>query len=92
MPAEALVVPTILPTGAVHFAEVGQDATAQDVLNALVTVDEVKQDVLGSLEENYGWALQKVRNEHSGRPWEEDELEALGDGQWYESPQTWKCD
>lgn len=66
-------------TGSLHFAEVQQDSIAEDVIHVLMVVDEVKDEVLGELED-YGWALQRIRAEPSGRPWEEDELEALGDG------------
>lgn len=80
MSLNPLVVPTILTTGSLHFAEVKPDGTAQDVINALVALDEVKQEVLDDLED-YGWALQRIRLEASGRAWEEEELEALGDGE-----------
>lgn len=80
MPPNSLIVPTILPTGSLHFAEVDPNATAQDVINTLIALEGVKPEILGDLEDQ-GWALQKIRAEQSGRPWEEAELEALGDGQ-----------
>ncbi|KAJ6566849.1 hypothetical protein B0H19DRAFT_941165 [Mycena capillaripes] len=74
-----LIVPTKLTTGVLHFAEVQQNATAQDVIDALVGSGDVKSEVLGDLEDQ-GWALQTIRAEQSGRPWKVAELEALGDG------------
>jgi diaphanous 1 len=80
MPNNPLIVPTQLANGSLHFAEVGQDGTAQDVINALDALDEVKKDE-SIYEGGHGWALQRIRIEQNGRPWEEDELEALGDGE-----------
>jgi diaphanous 1 len=74
-----MIVPTVLVTGSLHFAEVHEKSTAQDVIDALVSVNEVTNEILGDLED-YGWALQRIRVEQYGRPWEEEELEALGDG------------
>ena len=51
----------------------------EDVINSLIALDDVRSEILGELEDN-GWALQKIRVEHNGRTWEEDELEAFGDG------------
>ena len=79
MSDNGLIVPIVLTTGTLHFASVKQDCTAQDVIDSLVALDEVTSDTLGDLEET-GWALQKIRREESGRMWEEDELEAIGDG------------
>lgn len=78
-PGNALIVPTILPNANVHFATVSNDGTAQDVINALLAVGEVQSEILGDLQE-HGWALQVVKTAHEGRRWEEDELNALGDG------------
>jgi hypothetical protein len=80
MPDNSLIVPTVLTTGSIHFASVKPDSTAQDVIDSLVVLHEVNSDILGDLEEA-GWALQKIRREESGRIWEEDQLEAIGDGQ-----------
>jgi hypothetical protein len=80
MPDNSIIIPTILTTGTLHFASVKQDCTAQDVIDSLVALDEVNSDILGDLEEA-GWALQKVRREENGRTWEEDELEAIGEGE-----------
>jgi len=77
--SDTLIIPTILTSGSLHFAEVSVDGQVQDVVDALLQVDGVKEDIIGDLEES-GWALQRVRLEPSGRPWEEDELMALGDG------------
>ena len=75
----ALIVPTITPSGSLHFAEVREDAQAQDVIDVLLGIDGLKEELLGDLEDN-GWALQKIRMEQNGRAWEEEELTGLGDG------------
>jgi len=77
--SEPLLVPTILVTGSLHFVEVPPDARAQEVIQRVLRIEGVKQEVLGDLNED-DWALQKIRVEHAGRAWEEDELLALGDG------------
>ncbi|KAK0190552.1 armadillo-type protein [Armillaria mellea] len=82
MPTSSFAVPTIFTTATLHFAEVSEDATAQDVIDALI--ETARAEVLGGLDDQ-GWALQKIRVERNGRPWEEDELEALGDGTLYPS-------
>ena len=74
-----LIVPTILPTGSLVFAEVAQEGRAQDVIDTLIDLPGVKEQILGDFEDN-GWALQRIRVEQSGRVWEEDELLSLGDG------------
>ena len=74
-----LIVPVITPCGTVHFASVPQNATAEDVVRALLE-EGVSEEVLGDLSDE-GWDLQVVRQEPSGRVWEEDELEALDDGE-----------
>ncbi|GLB34079.1 putative diaphanous FH3 domain contatinign protein [Lyophyllum shimeji] len=79
MPSNSLIVPTVLVTGSLHFAEVPEDSIAEDVIHVLIVMDEVKDEILGDLED-HGWALQRIRVEPSGRPWEETQLEALGDG------------
>ena len=81
MPDPPLVVPVILTNGALHFAEVAPDATTQDVIDVLVANTDVTTEALGDAEDD-GWALQTVRVEQPGRTWEEEELEALGDGAW----------
>ena len=78
--SDILIVPTIIQTGSLHFAEVSTDGTAQDVIDLLLAIEGLKGEVLGDLED-FGWKLQRLRMERSGRPWEEDELLALGDGQ-----------
>ena len=78
--SDTLVVPTILPTGSLHFAELATNGKAQDVIEFLLAAEGLKQEILGDLED-CGWALQRARSERSGRPWEEDELMALGDGE-----------
>ncbi|GAW03196.1 FH2-domain-containing protein [Lentinula edodes] len=74
-----LIVPIILVNGDLQFVEVDHGATVQDVLNELLETSDVKNNILGDLEDQ-GWALQRLRFERKGRRWEEEELEALGDG------------
>lgn len=81
MADNSLVVPVILVTGSLHFAEIRKDGKVQDVINFLLETEGAKAEILEDLKES-GWALQKIRVEQSGRTWEEDELMALGDG-WY---------
>lgn len=80
MASQPLIVPIQLVTGSLHFAELlSEEGTAQDVIDHLSKSEEVRRDILGDLEDQ-GWALQRIREERSGRPWEEDELVGLGDG------------
>ena len=80
--AAPLVAPVLSPSGTVHFVSVREDATVGDALNALSQMEDVKEDILGHLPEGeHGWALQTVLKSESGRQWEEDELENLGDGE-----------
>ncbi len=82
MPEDTLIVPTLLPSGTIHFAEVSQQGSAQHVIDSIMASGEVTKGTLGSLEDR-GWALQRIRREKHGRTWEQDELEALGDGKLY---------
>jgi diaphanous 1 len=79
MADDKLIVPVVIPSGSLHFATLPSTATIQDVQDYLVAIDSVKIEILGDLEP-YGWATQTVRSEHNGRQWEEEELEALGNG------------
>ena len=79
MPDDILIVPTVLPSGSLHFTSVQQHGTVADVINALRDLDEVKSDVLGDLHPR-GWAIQLIRKEAPSRQWEEAELDSLGDG------------
>lgn len=81
MPADTLIVPTLLPSGIIHFAEISQQGSAQDVIDSIMNSGEVEKGTLGSLEDR-GWALQRIRKEKHGRTWEQDELEAIGDGEF----------
>ena len=85
MPDDILIVPVVLPSGSLHFASIQQDGTVSDVINSLISLDEVKSDILGDLAP-HGWAIQLVRKESPGRQWEEDELESLGDGTYLGPP------
>lgn len=80
MSADPLIVPTIVPGGSLHFATIPANGTVQDVLDTLLADADAVAEVLGSLEP-YGWAVQRIRREPNGRQWEEDELEALGNGE-----------
>ena len=73
MPSDPLIVPTVVPGGSLHFATVTSGGKVQDVLDALILNSEVTSEVLGDLEP-YGWAVQRIRHEHHGRQWEEEEL------------------
>ena len=75
-----LIVPVISPFGTVYFASVSQNATAQDVIDSLIRLQDVRDEILGDLPDE-GWDLQMVRKEEAGRVWEEDELEASGSGE-----------
>ena len=74
-----LIVPIILPTRSLHFAEIPENGSAQDAIDTLLRIEGVTREVLGELED-CGWALQKIRVEECGQAWEEDELTMLGDG------------
>lgn len=80
MADQPLIVPVILPSSSLHFATISPNGTVQDIVETLVADQEITSEVLGELQP-YGWALQKIRREHNGRQWEEDELEALGNGE-----------
>lgn len=79
MASDPLIVPTVLPSGSLHFASVNSDSTIQDVIERLIALDEVTTDVLGDLHP-HGWGIQRIRTEKHGRRWEEEELESLGVG------------
>lgn len=79
MADDALIVPVVVPSGSLHFATVSSAATIQDVQDYLTANEDVTTEILQDLEP-YGWAMQRIRTEHSGRQWEEEELEALGNG------------
>jgi diaphanous 1 len=79
MPDDTILVPVLLASGSLHFATVARHGTAQNVIDALIALPEVREEVLGELVSD-AWALQRIRKEQNGRAWEEDELQALGDG------------
>ncbi|KIM29475.1 hypothetical protein M408DRAFT_8151 [Serendipita vermifera MAFF 305830] len=66
MTSVPLIVPTLSPSGAIHFAAVRREATAQDIIDALSVLDEVKEDILGDLQEN-AWAVQRIHRGLEGR-------------------------
>lgn len=75
-----LIVPIILPTRSLHFAEIFENGSARDAIDTLLRIEGVTREVLGDLED-CGWALQRIRAEERGRAWEEDELAVFGDGE-----------
>ncbi len=79
MSSNSLIVPVAVPSGSLHFATIDSDGTVEDVIRFLLINGEGTSEVLGDLEE-YGWTLQRIRREHSGRQWEEEDLEELGNG------------
>ncbi|KAG8876212.1 hypothetical protein FRC20_002184 [Serendipita sp. 405] len=81
MAAPPLIVPTLSPSGAIHFAAVTQDATVQDIIDALSTLDDVKEDILGGLED-CGWGVQKIRRSPPSG-WDEAELRQFGNGKTF---------
>jgi diaphanous 1 len=80
MPEASLIVPTTLPSGSLHFAQVNTNGTVKDVIDALLALPDATSEILGELE-GHGWALQHIRAEQTGRIWEEHDLESLGDGE-----------
>ncbi|KIK96072.1 hypothetical protein PAXRUDRAFT_32637 [Paxillus rubicundulus Ve08.2h10] len=76
---DSLVVPMLLLDGSLQYPSVSLDATAQDLIEILVRLEEVKSTVLGDIAPS-AWAIQRVRKEEPGHRWEESELVALGDG------------
>lgn len=79
MADETLIVPVLLPSESLQFATIPSNGTVKDVLDYLTAKPDVTNEVLGDLEP-FGWAMQRIRAERNGRQWEEDELEALGNG------------
>lgn len=80
MPESSLIVPVVIPTGSLHFATIQPGGTVQDVIDALLAQPEVTSEVLSGLDDT-GWALQRIRIGKSGKQWEENDLENLGDGE-----------
>lgn len=82
MSESSLIVPVVVPTGSLYFATIKPDGIVQDVVNVLLAQPEVTSEILDGLD-GTGWALQRIRIEKSGKRWEEEDLEKLGDGQSY---------
>jgi diaphanous 1 len=80
MPDSPLIVPVLITNGSLQFATISNNGTVQDVIDVLTRQPEVREGVLNDLQSNT-WALQKIRKEHNGRTWEEEELESLDDGE-----------
>lgn len=82
MSDNSLIVPVKVALGSLQFTSVKSDSTVQEVIDCLVALDEITSELLGDLE-GAGWAIQKIRQNESGRQWEEEELNAMGDGKQY---------
>lgn len=78
MAAQPLIVPTLSPSGALHFAAVTPNATAQDIIDALSVLEEVRDEILGDLLDS-GWAIQRIRKQAAGTT-ESDDGKSLGNG------------
>lgn len=74
-----LVVSVLLLDGSLQYPSISADTTAQDLIETLIRLDEVKGTVLDVA--SSAWALQRVRKEKLGRSWDETELVTLGDGE-----------
>ncbi|PVF96346.1 FH2-domain-containing protein [Serendipita vermifera] len=79
MAAVPFIVPTLSPSGALHFAAVDQSATSQDIIDALSVLDDVQKDILGDLPES-GWAIQRIRKHDPGTTWDANALTQVGNG------------
>ncbi|KAH7919532.1 hypothetical protein BV22DRAFT_1075069, partial [Leucogyrophana mollusca] len=79
MASESLIVPTLLPNGSLQYPTTSSTATALEFVANLLQHDEVKSEILGDLSEG-AWALQRIRRQPKGHQWEEEDLEALGNG------------
>lgn len=79
MADDSLIVPIEVPSGTLQFATISSGGTIQELLDSLTINEEITSQLLGDLQP-CGFAVQHIRQEHSGRQWEEDELEALGNG------------
>lgn len=75
---DSLTVPVLLLDGSLQYPSISADTTAQDLLETLIQLDEVKRTVLDVAPS--AWELQRVRREKPGRLWDETELLTLGDG------------
>lgn len=75
---DPLTVPVLLLDGSLRYPSISADTTAEDLIETLIQLDEVKCTVLDVAPS--AWGLQRVRKEKPGRSWDETELAALGDG------------
>lgn len=73
------MVPVLLLDGSLQYPPISTDTTAQDLIETLIQLDEVKCTVIDVTPSD--WALQRVRKEKPGRLWDEIELAALSDGE-----------
>lgn len=71
--------PVLLLDGSLQYPSILPDTTAQDLIETLIQLDDVKRTVLDVAPTD--WALQRVRKEKPGRLWDETELAALSDGE-----------
>jgi diaphanous 1 len=79
MAAVPFIVPTLSPSGALHFAAVDQSATAQDIIDTLSVLEDVQKDILGDLPES-GWAIQRICKHDPGKTWDANEVTRIGNG------------
>ena len=76
---DAPTIPVLLLDGTLQHPSISADTTAQDLIETLIQLDDVKCTVLDAAPS--AWALQRVRKEKPGRLWDERELLTLGDGE-----------
>lgn len=79
MSADVTSVPILLSNGTVHRVSLRGVTNVGQAIASIVESDTVRESILDGLED-VGWDLQTIRIESRGRIWEEEELEALGDG------------
>ncbi|KAF8443028.1 hypothetical protein L210DRAFT_3153707 [Boletus edulis BED1] len=75
---DPLTVPVLLLDGSLQSPSISPDTTAQDLIETLIQLDEVKRTVLDVVAPS-DWTLRRVRKEKPGRLWDETELATLGD-------------
>lgn len=76
---DTLMLSVLLLDGSLQYPSISADTSAQDLIETLIQLDEVKCTVLDVPPS--AWVLQRVRKEKPGRLWDETELVALGDGE-----------
>jgi diaphanous 1 len=79
MADDSLIVPIEIPAGSLQFVTITSTGVIQDLLDTVEGDKHILTQLIGDLP-SYGFAIQRIRKEHNGRQWEEDELERLGNG------------